>query len=109
MATKTYVVSGPLATPYLEDGTRVYLYQGAELPEGLRKGELKRLTDLGLVSEAKAEKSASAAPGPDSVEGILAAVGDDKEKAAAALELEKAKGENARPTLVTKLEAIAGA
>lgn len=49
----TYKVTGPLATPYLEDGSRVYLYEGAALPDGLRKGERERLVDLGLVGEAE--------------------------------------------------------
>ena len=53
MAGKSYVVTGPLATPYREDGTRVYLYEGAEVPSGLREGELERLLDLGLFGEAE--------------------------------------------------------
>jgi hypothetical protein len=42
------------------------------------------------------------------VEEILAAVGTDKEKAAAALAAEQAKGDGARKTLVRKLEAVIG-
>lgn len=52
MAGKSYVVTGPLATPYREDGSRAYLYQGTDWPDGgLRDGETERFIDLGLVSE----------------------------------------------------------
>lgn len=57
---KVHAVTGPLATPYLETGERIYLYQGAVLPGGLREGEVERLTDLGLVSEV--EIDAESAP-----------------------------------------------
>ena len=60
MAGKAYVVTGPLATPYREDGTRVYLYEGAEVPDGLREGEVERLVDLGLLGEKQADKPAPA-------------------------------------------------
>jgi hypothetical protein len=52
---KVNKVTGPLATPYLETGERIYLYQGAELPSNLREGEVERLTDLGLVSEVEVD------------------------------------------------------
>lgn len=51
MAGKSYVVVGPLATPYRDDGTRVYLYEGAEWPDGLREGETERFVELGFISE----------------------------------------------------------
>ena len=43
---------------------------------------------------------------PDTVDGILAAVGDDPVKAQSALDAETAKGDKARSTLVEKLQAI---
>lgn len=61
MAAKSYVVTGPLATPYREDGSRVYLYQGAEVPDGLREGEVDRMVDLGLFGEAAASEETPAA------------------------------------------------
>lgn len=64
MAAKSYVVTGPLATPYREDGTRVYLYQGSPVPDGLREGEVERLVDLGLFGEADAEEKPAAAKKP---------------------------------------------
>lgn len=60
MAGKQYVVTGPLATPYREDGTRAYLYQGALLPDGLREGEVDRMVDLGLVGEAESDAKPAA-------------------------------------------------
>lgn len=52
MAAKSHVVTAPLATPYREDGTRAYLYQGAEWPDGLRDGETERFLDLGFIGES---------------------------------------------------------
>lgn len=60
MAGKTYVVTGPLATPYREDGSRAYLYKGSEWPDGLRDGETERFIDLGLIDEASSEPEAKA-------------------------------------------------
>ena len=55
MAAKSYVVTGPLATPYTGDGSRIYLYQGSPVPDGLREGEVERFVDLGLFSEVETE------------------------------------------------------
>lgn len=53
------------------------------------------------------EEPEAEAPHPDTVEGVLAEVGDDKEKAQAALDAENAK-EKPRSTLVGQLEQILG-
>lgn len=64
MAGKTYVVTAPLATPYREDGSRAYLYQGTEWPAGgLRDGETDRFLDLGYIGES------GSAPVDDSADG----------------------------------------
>ncbi len=48
-------------------------------------------------------------PEPDAtIEAILKFVGEDKERAAARLEIEKGRGNDARSTLVEKLTALAG-
>lgn len=60
MAGKSYVVTSPLATPYREDGTRAYLYQGAEWPDGLREGETERFADLGFIAEADSDSKPAA-------------------------------------------------
>lgn len=59
MAGKSYVVTSPLATPYREDGTRAYLYQGTEWPDGLRDGETERFLDLGFIAEQSEDKPAA--------------------------------------------------
>lgn len=59
---KNYVVTAPLATPYREDGTRVYIYQGAPFV-GVREGEVERFLDLGFIAESDV---AFAEPEPDS-------------------------------------------
>jgi hypothetical protein len=48
-ASKTNKVTGALVITKNEDGSDLYLYEGAELPDFIDKGEVKRLTDLGLV------------------------------------------------------------
>jgi hypothetical protein len=53
---KAYKVTGPLATPYLETGERIYLYEGAFLPSNVREGEADRLVDLGLVTEVDVDE-----------------------------------------------------
>lgn len=107
---KIHKVTGPLATPYLDTGERIYLYEGAELPSNLRKGEVKRLTELGLVSEVEVEEVDDNEGGskPAKVDDILAEVGDDKEKAQAALDAENASAKP-RTSLVAKLEAVIAA
>lgn len=60
---KVNKVVGPLATPYLDTGERVYLYEGAQLPSNLREGEAERLTDLGLVEEVEVPADAVADDG----------------------------------------------
>lgn len=62
MAGKSYVVTAPLATPYREDGTRAYLYQGAEWPDGLRDGETERFVDLGFIAEGEAASKSEDKP-----------------------------------------------
>ncbi len=60
---KSYVVTGALATPYAQDGSRPYLYEGTAWPDDLREGETERFLDLELISEvgapAEAEKPAA--------------------------------------------------
>lgn len=61
-AGKSYKVVGPLATPYRGDGSRAYLYEHAEWPDGLRDGETERFLDLGLIAESTADESDGAKP-----------------------------------------------
>jgi hypothetical protein len=54
----SFTVVGALAIVKGKDGRVVYLYRGAEVPEGVSKEELDRLVDLGLV-----EQGADVVPG----------------------------------------------
>jgi hypothetical protein len=44
------IVTGPLVVAKRQDGSDVYLYEGAEFPDGLKSGELARFVELGFVS-----------------------------------------------------------
>lgn len=59
--TKVYKVVSDLATPYLENDERIYLYQGAIFPAGLREGEVERFLDLGFIEETEVEADAETA------------------------------------------------
>lgn len=81
-----------------------------------RGGENFELSDgsifTGTAEEAQAAEAALSGP-VDPSEGnmdeVMGRVGDDAERAAAALEAEKAKGDKKRDTLVAKLEAVIAA
>lgn len=49
----SYVITGPLVVTRNPDGTDLYLYQGAEVPEHVSEDECKRLADIGLAEKAK--------------------------------------------------------
>lgn len=66
-----YTVTAPLVITKKDDGSDLYLYEGAFLPEGLADSEVKRLVDGGFVEKqsnaAKAEgKSRSGKPAAES-------------------------------------------
>lgn len=106
MASKIYVSAVPLTMVRLVEGGYLNVLQGDPIPgEAVQPDDLKRLVRKGFLKEAEApaQKGADSAKEP-TVPEILEGVGDDKEKAAAALEQEKA-GKN-RKTLVEPLEAI---
>lgn len=47
-----HVVTAPLVITKREDGSDLYLYEGAELPDHVSGDEVKRLVGLGLVDKA---------------------------------------------------------
>lgn len=47
-------VSAPLVIAKLDGGGDVYLYEGAQLPDGLKDGEEARLIEAGLVAKGDA-------------------------------------------------------
>jgi hypothetical protein len=54
-----HVVTAPLIITKREDGSDLYLYEGAELPDFIEAEEVKRLTDLGLVGDPEADAKSS--------------------------------------------------
>jgi hypothetical protein len=103
-----YKVTSPLVIVPNADGESSdgYFYENAVIPDGFNDERLDELAKDKMVEKVKAEKAEASSSGEPSVKEILAEVGEDKEKAATALEQEKA-GKN-RKTLVEPLEAILG-
>jgi len=111
MAT-SYRVVAPYVTLKVKDtnGKDVIVgyYDGAVVTDDQVDAEsLKHHLDSGMVEKVEdAPAEAPAEPKEPTAKEILDEVGDDRDKAAAALEAEQAKGDKARSTLVAKLEAI---
>lgn len=72
-----------------------------QLPAGAEK-KAKAKSSGSTSTSGSAQEPAN----PDTVAAIVKDVGDDKAKAQAALEAEQAKGDEARSSLVEKLQAI---
>jgi hypothetical protein len=90
-------------------GAMVGVHAGAPVPEGATDEEYQRLLDGNFIVAAQtpdANSSDGDTVKEPTVDEILADVGEDQTKAAAALEAENAKSKP-RKTLVAKLEAIA--
>lgn len=104
MAEKKYIVTAPLVVLKVAGGSRVHLYEGAPVPAEADSQHVKQLVELKMLGEAKAVAEPDSSIKEPTVPEILEGVADDKEKAAVALEQEKA-GKN-RKTLVEPLEAI---
>lgn len=49
----SYVITGPLVVTKNPDGTDLYLYEGAEIPDFVSDDECKRIADLGLAEQVK--------------------------------------------------------
>lgn len=63
---KVYVVIAPLVISKKEDGSDLYLYESAQLPDYVSADEIKRLSDLGFVVEVSAAEAAATAPTAES-------------------------------------------
>lgn len=83
-------------------GAGIQVVHGGLLPAETTSEALDNLIELGYVEVD--EEPEPEDQGSDKVADVLDAVGDDKAKAAEALEAEKA-GKN-RPTLLSKLQAV---
>lgn len=101
-----YQVSAPLVVVPDTTGSFHHFYNGTVLPDGLDEKRVKQLAKEGMLEKVDATEQPAdgGSDKPATVEEILAAVGDDKAKAQAALDEEKA-GKN-RKTLVDKLAAV---
>lgn len=58
---KQNIVTSPLVIAKNADGSDWYGYEGTPFPDGLQDGELKRLTEAGLVGKVDVEDSDPAA------------------------------------------------
>lgn len=111
---KTYVSAVPLTMVRLAEGGYSNVLQGDPIAgEAVDADDLKRLVRKGFLKEfdggsnKAAKKSAAGGDSkPTSVKDILAEVGDDKAKAQEYLDEENAKGEDARGSLVGKLQSV---
>ena len=102
---KIYVSAVPLTMVRLIDGGYRNVLQGEQVAgDAVEPENLKRHLRKGFLVEAEEAEEVEGEPKSDKVDDIVAEVGDDKEKAAEALEREKA-GKN-RKTLVEKLQAV---
>lgn len=91
-----------------ETGQFSHFYEGATIPAGYNDERVAQLVEEKMVRKAdpspKSESDSTKAKAP-SVDEILAEVGDDKDKAAAALAAEQGVAKP-RKSLVEKLEAV---
>lgn len=46
-----YVVTSPLVIAKKQDGSDLYLYENAEVPDFVSADEIKRLTALGMIAK----------------------------------------------------------
>ena len=65
-ASKSYQVVKPLVITKKPDGSDLYLYENAPVPEGVSADEIKRLLDEGFIAEASAAQAAAAKPSSES-------------------------------------------
>lgn len=55
----SYHVSAPLVVAKQSNGSDLYLYQGAPVPDGLADDEVKRLREGGFIEKDEDTKSSS--------------------------------------------------
>ena len=94
------------------DGGYRHVYQDEPIAgDAIDPENLKRLVKKGFLAEATAtgDESDSGSAKPPTIKEIMADVGDDKAKAQEALDAEQARGDDARPSLVEKLQAVIAA
>lgn len=107
----TYLMGkAPLTVVRLSNGSRANVAAGALVPSSVEAEDAKRLLEEGYLEEVEVvdEESEIEEPAaePTTIPDILADVDGDPEKAKAYLEAEREKGDDARKSLVEKLEAV---
>jgi hypothetical protein len=60
----SHVVTAPLVIAKKADGSDLYLYEGAVIPDIVPAETVKRLADIGLVRELSKAEAASVPPPP---------------------------------------------
>lgn len=94
----THTVTGEVAFVKTEEGT-VRLSEGDPVPSGVNPARLQKLVEAGVIAADQ--------PQPGRVDQVKADVGDDPDKARAALDAELAlPDKDQRPSLVKHLNGI---
>lgn len=108
----THLGKAPLTVVRLADGSRANVHRGGVVPSTADPKDVARLVEEGYLAKATPEPAPEpdeSAGKPATIDEVMTEVGDDPEKARAALEVEQARGEAARSTLIGKLEAVIAA
>lgn len=97
---------------------RIDIPHGDTLPDDVPSEEIERFVRLGHIGEEQPDTppptmatgpELTPTPVPDGpIAAVLAWVGDDRDRARAALDVEQAKGDKARTGVVTPLTALVG-
>lgn len=107
-----------LTTVRLEGGRRANVPAGVPVPGNAEEGDVERLLAEGFLevvdlyeepdTEEEPDAEDSGAGKAATIKEILAEVGDDPDKATAAMQAELGRGAAARSTLIEALDKIAG-
>lgn len=65
-AKKVYIVTAALVITKKGDGSDLYLYQAAQVPDFVSDEELQRLSDGGFIAEVTQAEAAAADPSAES-------------------------------------------
>lgn len=101
-----------LTTVRLEGGRRANVPAGVPVPGNAEEGDVERLLAEGFLEVVdlyeEPDTEDSGAGKAATIKEILAEVGDDPDKATAAMQAELGRGADARSTLIEALDKIAG-
>lgn len=104
----SYKVISAAAVVKDASGSMHHFYRDAVISGGFNDARCDELVEEGFLEKVTVSDDDSGADKPAAVKDILAEVGDDKDKAQAALDAENAS-EKPRTSLVAKLEAVLAA